>query len=83
MKSLLSAIVIAGLTSLSAYAQNVPTEYNFKLKAADVDKLGKALGAMPYVEVADLMASLRQQIVEQQQASQAPKAEGGVKEEKK
>lgn len=55
-----------------AYAQaqpltTVPTEYILKVKPTDVDKLGKGLAKLPFEDVAELMQSLRNQIVEQQQ----------------
>lgn len=68
-------IIIGGILYLSiggAFAQQrQPSEYNFKVKAADVEKLGKALGKLPYEEVIDLMQSLRTQVIEQQAASSA------------
>lgn len=74
------ALMIAALLTLptTAWAQQpaplstVPAEYNLKVKPADVDNIGKGLGKLPFEEVAALMQSLRQQIVEQQQA-QVPK----------
>lgn len=81
--SSIGIIALLGCMSAGAYAQSAPTEYKLVVKATELDKLGKALGTLPFNEVADLMASLRQQIVEQQQAAQAPKADGNNKEDKK
>lgn len=44
-----------------------PAEYVLKIKPADVDKIGKGLGMLPFNDVAELMQILRQQIIEQQQ----------------
>lgn len=58
----------------SVEAQQAPTEFIIKVKPADVDKIGKGLGKLPYEEVADLMQYLRQQVIEQQnKAVQEPK----------
>lgn len=51
-----------------AQAPQVPAEYSVKLTAPEVDIVGKALGAMPYQDVALLIQKLREQIVAQQQA---------------
>lgn len=83
MKKLLVIGLLLVISHTASYAQQAPTDYVLKIKAADVDKLGKALGLLPFNEVVDLMASLRNQIIEQQQASQAPKTDGDSKEGKK
>ena len=86
-KSIIGAIALLGCAHASVYAQSatsLPSEYKLTIKSTDLDKLGKALGTLPFNDVADLMASLRQQIIEQQQMLVSPpKAEGGNKEEKK
>lgn len=52
-----------------AFAQSSipPQEYTVKLTAPEVDIVGKALGSLPYQEVALLIQKLREQIVAQQQ----------------
>lgn len=54
-----------------AYAQapTPPQEYTIKLTAPEVDIVGKALGLLPYSEVALLIQKLREQIVAQQQSN--------------
>ena len=62
MKRVSLAIAFCVVSSM-AFAQQ---EFNLKLKAADVDLIGRALGKLPYEEVANLVNNLRQQIVDQQ-----------------
>lgn len=71
-------LIIVGFVLVSGSIVNaqgtLPTEYLLRVKPADIDKLGKALGKLPYDEAADLINSLRQQIIEQQSKSvQEPK----------
>ena len=71
-------IWIAGF--LLAFA--VPTiaqqqEFNLKVAAADIDVIGRALGKMPFDEVAALMQKLQMQIQQQRQV-QAPAADNAV-----
>lgn len=44
-----------------------PTEYNLKITPQELDQVGKALGLMPYNDIAPLMQKLRAQVMEQQQ----------------
>lgn len=65
-----------------ALAQNnqptaAPSEYVIKIKGVDLDKIGKALGKLPFEEVAELMQILRQQVYEQQ--SKAKPVDGSEK----
>jgi hypothetical protein len=55
------------IVSSVAFAQQ--QEFNLKLTAPEVETIGKALGKLPYEEVAILVNKLRQQIVEQQTKS--------------
>lgn len=59
--------IIAGLLCwlpTIAMAQ-MPTEVTLKVKTTDLEKIGKALGRLPFDDVAELMQSLRQQVIEQ------------------
>lgn len=62
-----SSVAMAQPGGNSAPLAVVPNEYVLKVKPADVDKIGKGLGKIPFEEVAELMQSLREQIVQQQQ----------------
>ena len=78
MKRLAIVSIFCCVSSIacSQPAPNVPvkpTEYTFRLKPEQVDLVGKALGKLPFEEVAEVVQSLRQQIVEQQQLMNAPK----------
>lgn len=70
MKALLTVCLLMLPTLALAQAQPtvVPNEYVFKIKPADVDKLGKGLAKLPFEDVAELMQSLRSQVIEQQQS---------------
>lgn len=68
-KYLLVAFVLVWATPSIAQA---PAEYNFKLTPADVELIGKALGKLPYEDVAVLFQKLRQQAAEQQQPKTEP-----------
>lgn len=59
---------------LVSYAQPAaqPQEYTIKLTTAEIDIVGKALGTLPYQEVALIIQKLRQQIVDQQSQSAKP-----------
>lgn len=61
-------------------AQQLPSEYSLKLKAPQVDLIGKALSKLPFEEVADLMQSMRVQVIEQQQPKKPVDKEPAVKE---
>lgn len=64
MKKLL--IMSAVLISTAAFAQAPsPQEFNLKINSQQLELLGKALGKLPFDEVAPLMQQLRQQVVEQ------------------
>ncbi len=43
-----------------------PAEYVLKITPQELDLIGKALGLMPYNDVASAMQKLRQQVIEQQ-----------------
>ena len=63
------------LHPLCAAAQQQTQDLTLKLKPAEVDIVGKALGKLPYEEVAALIQNLRQQIMDQQRQLAGP---GGV-----
>ncbi len=73
-----SLIAIAFLLPTFAFAQTPqPQEYTIRLTAQEVDIVGRALGKLPYEDVALIIQKLRQQIVEQQSIAgqQPPKVE--------
>lgn len=61
-----SVVIVMAATTAQAQTPVPPSEYSIKLTAPEVDIVGKALGAMPYSEVALIIQKLRQQIVDQQ-----------------
>lgn len=66
-------ISVAGIMVVHpVQAQQAPVEYTFKVRAVDMDKIGKGLAKLPFEDVADLMQSLRNQVIEQQQAANKP-----------
>jgi len=67
IKSLLVAIAASCIifACANAQAQQPSTSYNIKVDNSQLDLIGKALGKMPYEDVAVLMQVLRQQVVEQ------------------
>lgn len=73
MKRFVLVIGLSLLPTLALAQQiNVPPDKVFELqiKAIDIEKISKALSELPYKDVADLMASMRQQIFTQ--ATQKP-----------
>ena len=66
-------MVIAGMVFFMpmANAQNNPQEFTLKVTQTDLETLGKALGKMPYDEVAQLITSLRNQVIEQTKPKQS------------
>ncbi len=75
MKRLILAAMLVATPVFAQQQMQVPSEYNLKIVPADVDTIGKALGKMPFDEVAPLIQKLREQISQQQQALNAPKPE--------
>ena len=71
MKRLAIAVLMLSPT-LALAQQPTPSEYILKVKPAQLDVIGKGLGRLPYEEVAELMQSLRQQVVEQQMKVNKP-----------
>ncbi len=70
------AIPILALLLLSAETQAAEiAEFSLKLKPAEVQAIGKALGQLPYNEVAALLENLTKQVNEQVQAAANPPAE--------
>lgn len=66
---------LATLATSGVWAQStLPTEYTLKVKAVELDKIGKALGKLPYEEVVELIQNLRQQVIEQQQPKPVEKS---------
>ena len=74
MKRLLA---LAALLPLSASAQTPPDTYTLTVTQSDIAELGRALGAMPYNDVATLITKLDGQVRAQQKkptpAPEAPK----------
>lgn len=72
MRKLIMIAVALTMIPLVSYAQPAaqqPQEYTIKLTTAEIDIVGKALGTLPYQEVALIIQKLRQQIVDQQSAN--------------
>ena len=68
------AVAAVFLVSEPAQAQpSIPSEYVIKLSPADLDLIGKALGAQPFNDVAPLFQKLRQQVSEQQKPPEPEK----------
>lgn len=66
-------ISVAGIMVVHpVQAQQLPTEFTLKVAPADIDKIGKGLSKLPFEDVADLMQSLRNQVIQQQQAANKP-----------
>lgn len=63
----LTLILSLLLLPTMALAQTPIDTFILKVKPADLDKIGKGLGKLPFEDVADLMQSLRQQVIEQSQ----------------
>lgn len=65
----LKFILIGSLIAIPAVAQEAqqPSEYVLKITPQELDQIGKALGVLPYNDVAQMIQKLRQQVVEQQQ----------------
>jgi len=57
---------------------NVPPDkvFEIQVRAVDIEKISKALMELPYKDVADLMASIRQQVFTQAQQKPVDKTEG-------
>lgn len=70
-------IIVTCLMAVPACAQQQQPsqEYTIKLTAQDLDVIGAALGEQPFNKAAPLINKLRQQVMEQQQAKEAPKVE--------
>ena len=77
-----TAISMLTFSAMAQQPQSIPpstpTEFHLTIKPTDVNTLAKALGKLPFEEVADLMQSLRSQIIDQQvprkvEAPQEPK----------
>ena len=72
----LKLIFIGCLIVSPAMAQeqsSQPSEYVLKITPQDLDLMGKALGTMPYNDIAPLLQKLRSQVVEQQHPKKAEK----------
>ena len=71
MKRWLLLVLFSILTLNYAAAQSSQSqsqqEYNLKITGVELDLIGRALGLMPYNDVAQTVQKLRQQVVEQQQ----------------
>lgn len=69
--------LLAGLifiaTPIQAQAPQAPqVEFLLKVTAGELDVIGKALGKLPFEDVAQLLQKLRQQVVEQQKPKIEP-----------
>lgn len=73
MKKLLLIAAVMSVPCV-AFAQQpvVPAEYVLKVKPDDVDKIGRGLSKLSFEEVAALMQSLREQVLEQQKPAATP-----------
>ena len=72
----LKLILAASLIVSPAMAQeqsSQPSEYVLKITPQELDLLGKALGGLPYNNVAPLLQKLRSQVVEQQKPKKVEK----------
>lgn len=58
----------------AAYAQE-PQTFTLTVTPADLQVIGKGLGTQPYEAVAQLMAKLQAQVIEQQKPKDGNKAE--------
>ena len=79
MRKLIWPIAFAFAFAIPALAQQAQQEVTLKVTNDDVNVIGRALGKLPFDEVAGLVQKLRSQIVEQQ-PKQAPVAPEGKKE---
>lgn len=77
MKNLLISVSLFFIVSDAVAQQQPPVaDYSLKLNSNEIDILGRALGKLPYEEVAVLIQKIRQQIISQQQPEppkEAPK----------
>ena len=53
---------------------SAPSEYTLKITSQELDLLGRALGTMPYNDIAPLLQKLRSQVVEQQKSKKVEPA---------
>ena len=73
----LKLILAASLIAIPAMAQeqsSAPSEYTLKITSQELDLLGRALGTMPYNDIAPLLQKLRSQVVEQQKSKKVEPA---------
>ena len=66
MKRLIWVLGFVAALAVPTLAQQQITEYTLKITPAEVETVGKALGKMPFEDVAKLIQKLQTQIVEQQ-----------------
>lgn len=66
MKRLLWVAGFIAALAVPTLAQQPDKEYNLKVSGPEVETLGKALGKLPFDDVAVLIQKLRTQIVDQQ-----------------
>ena len=77
MKYLFIGTIFNILVGSVAFAQqadqqsSAPSEYTLKITSQELDLLGRALGTMPYNDIAPLLQKLRSQVVEQQKPKKA------------
>ena len=57
--------LVGGIGKSLAQQPTAPNEFHLTIKSTDVNVIGKALGKLPFDEVAELLQSLRAQIIEQ------------------
>lgn len=65
-------IWVAGFVLAFAVPTLAQQEVNLKVTTEDVNVIGKALGKMPFDEVAGLIQKLREQIMQQQKPAEVP-----------
>lgn len=66
MKRLIWVLGFVAALAVPTLAQQQITEYTLKITPAEVETVGKALGKLPFEDVAKLIQKLQTQIVEQQ-----------------
>ena len=73
---LVSGLLVPGVAFAQSAPVVPPATFTLTVTAQEVELIGKALGSMPFNEVASFIQKLRQQIVEQQQVKKPEAAKG-------
>lgn len=74
-RSSVAVVMVMALPAMAQQSQAPTQEYTIKLTAQDLDVIGAGLGDQPFNKAAPLINKLKQQVMEQQQAKEAPKVE--------